>query len=154
MKSDRIEEATTVNEELVAAFENLIPQLSGRATPPSAAQLQSIVESPDSVLLIARLCSDSGDLIVGAMTVGVVRSTTAVRAFFEDIVVDEQARGRGIGLQMCQHAITVATRLGANTIDLTSHETRQAANRLYQRIGFVPRQTNLYRYCIPSNTKA
>jgi ribosomal protein S18 acetylase RimI-like enzyme len=80
------------------------------------------------------------------MTLVVFPIPTGVRAWIEDVVVDESARGRGVGESLNLRAIELAEELGARTVDLTSRPSREAANRLYQRIGFVPRETNVYRY--------
>ena len=74
------------------------------------------------------------------------RIPTGVRAWIEDVVVDGDARGRGVGEALNRHALDRARMLGAKTVDLTSRPSREAANRLYQRIGFVPRETNVYRF--------
>jgi ribosomal protein S18 acetylase RimI-like enzyme len=60
--------------------------------------------------------------------------------------VDEAARGQGAGEALVREAIRLARKAGARTIDLTSRPSREAANRLYERIGFVERETNVYRY--------
>ena len=74
------------------------------------------------------------------------RIPTGVRAMIEDVVVDEALRGRGIGEALSREALKVARENGARTVDLTSRPSREAANRLYQRIGFKLRDTNVYRY--------
>jgi len=84
--------------------------------------------------------------IVGLLTLVVFRIPTAVRAWIEDVVVDESARGKGVGEALNRAALDEARRRGAKTVDLTSRPSRAAANRLYQRIGFVARETNVYRY--------
>ena len=63
-----------------------------------------------------------------------------------DVVVDDAARGKGVGDRLNRFAIDLAARKGAKTVDLTSRPSREAANRLYRRIGFLPRDTNIYRY--------
>lgn len=141
----RIEEATGVDEELVAAFELLIPQLSSSNPPPAAAALQAIVDAPDSVLLIARDDHDGGR-IVGSLTLAMFRIPTGLRAWIEDVVVDDAVRGRGIGETLNRVALERAREAGASTVDLTSRPSREAANRLYRRLGFELRNTNVYRY--------
>jgi len=84
--------------------------------------------------------------VVGLLTLVVFRIPTAVRAWIEDVVVDESARGKGVGEALNRAALDEARRRGAKTVDLTSRPSRAAANRLYQRIGFVARETNVYRY--------
>lgn len=135
-------EATEVTPEIVEAFERLIPQLSRSNPPPSAEALSSIVESPACHLLLAE---EEGQ-IVGSLTLVVFPIPTAVRAWIEDVVVDEAASGRGIGRQLNEHALELARRLGAKTVDLTSRPSREAANHLYKKIGFQPRETNVYRF--------
>jgi ribosomal protein S18 acetylase RimI-like enzyme len=86
--------------------------------------------------------------IVGSLTLVTFRIPTGIRAWIEDVVVDETARGHGVGEALNQAAIEEARRKGAVTVDLTSRPSREAANRLYQRIGFVQRDTNVYRYSL------
>jgi ribosomal protein S18 acetylase RimI-like enzyme len=133
---------------LIEAFNRLVPQLSKSNPPPTAAELALIVESPASILLIA-VDPDDG-AILGSMTLAWFRIPTGVRAWIEDVVVDEAARGRGVGEALNREALDRARALGAKTVDLTSRPSREAANRLYQRLGFEPRETNVYRYSLDS----
>ena len=82
------------------------------------------------------------------MTLATFRIPTGVRAWIEDVVVDSEARGHGVGEALNMAAIAEARSRGAITVELTSRPSREAANRLYQRIGFVQRETNIYRYTI------
>ena len=134
--------ASTVDDELVTAFERLIPQLSSSNPPPTAAELTSLVESDASSLYIARVDGQ----IVGSLTLAMFRIPTGIRAWIEDVVVDSSARGHGVGEALNMAALEHAKKHGAITVDLTSRPSREAANRLYQRIGFKARETNVYRY--------
>ena len=147
MADIQITEATEVTPELVAAFERLIPQLSRSNPPPTEDELKAIVTSRASVLLIA-VDPDRDGEIVGSLTLVLFRIPTGVRAWIEDVVVDESARGRGVGDALNRFALDRARDAGAKTVDLTSRPSREAANRLYQRIGFEPRETNVYRYTL------
>jgi ribosomal protein S18 acetylase RimI-like enzyme len=126
----------------------LIPQLSSSSPPPTAEELSEIVGSDATHLLLARDGDGPGlgGRIVGSMTLAVFRIPTGVRAWIEDVVVDGDARGQGVGESLNRAALDVAARRGARTVDLTSRPSREAANRLYQRIGFVERETNVYRF--------
>lgn len=137
-----IREVTAVEPALTAAFEVLTPQLSSSSPPPSAEALAEIVASPSTVLFVAH----DGDRIVGSLTLALFRIPTGVRAWIEDVVVDESVRGRGVGDALNRAALDRARAEGARTVDLTSRPSREAANRLYRRIGFVQRDTNVYRY--------
>ena len=138
-----ITQATTVDDELVAAFARLVPQLSSSAEPPSREQLQEIVASPAAMVLLAR---DDSSQIIGSLTLVVFRTPTGARAWIEDVVVDESARGRGTGEALVAEAIRLASDSGARTIDLTSRPSRESANRLYEKVGFQARKTNVYRH--------
>jgi ribosomal protein S18 acetylase RimI-like enzyme len=85
---------------------------------------------------------------VGSLTLATFRIPTGVRAWIEDVVVDSSARGHGVGEALNIAAIEEARARGAITVELTSRPSREAANRLYQRLGFVARETNVYRYTI------
>lgn len=132
----------TVNDEVVEVFSRLIPQLSSSNPAPDAEALRRIVEHDASSLFIARLDGH----IVGSLTLAVFPLPTGVRAWIEDVVVDETARGHGVGEALNRAALDHARSLGAITVDLTSRPSREAANRLYKRLGFVERETNVYRF--------
>lgn len=138
-----ITQATTVDDELVAAFARLVPQLSTSAELPSREQLEEIVASPAAMVLLAR--NDSGE-IIGSLTLVVFRTPTGARAWIEDVVVDESARGQGTGEALVAEAVRLASDSGARTVDLTSRPSRESANRLYEKVGFQARETNVYRY--------
>ena len=137
-----ISECTQVNQEVVEAFEKLIPQLSTSSSPPTFEELELMVSHDAATLLIA---TDQG-MIVGSMTLVIFPLPTGVRAWIEDVVVDGDARSRGVGEALNRRAMEIAVARGAKTIDLTSRPSREAANRLYQRLGFLRRDTNVYRY--------
>jgi len=147
MANVQIIEAAEVTPELVAAFERLIPQLSSSNPAPTETELAAICESEASVLLIA-VDREADDRILGSLTLAWFRIPTGVRAWIEDVVVDEEARGHGVGELLNRAALDRARELGAKTVDLTSRPSREAANRLYQRIGFVARDTNVYRFSL------
>lgn len=139
-----IEMAKEVTDEVMSAFARLIPQLSSSNPPPSREALDEIVSSPSTVLFLARV----DGAIVGSLTLATFRIPTGLRAWIEDVVVDANARGHGVGEALNTAAIDEARRRGAVTVDLTSRPSREAANRLYQRLGFKARETNVYRYDI------
>lgn len=139
-----IERATAVTDEIVDAFRVLIPQLSSSNAPPGREQLGAIVSSPACVLFLARV----DGRIVGSLTLATFPIPTGVRAWIEDVVVDSGARGHGVGEALNRAAIDEARSRGAITVELTSRPSRESANRLYLRLGFEPRETNVYRYTI------
>lgn len=141
----QISVAVEVDDELVEAFVQLIPQLSSSNPPPDGDALRAIIESESSDLLIARDPLLDGR-IVGSLTLAMFRIPTGLRAWIEDVVVDTDVRGRGIGAALNLFALELAREAGAGTVDLTSRPTREPANRLYQRLGFELRETNVYRY--------
>jgi len=141
-----IRAATEVNDGLVESFSRLIPQLSSSSPPPTSAELLSIIDNPNSVLFIAEVESDGERSVVGSLTLAFYRIPTGLKAWIEDVVVDESARGLGVGEALNLAAIDEARQRGAKNVSLTSRSSREAANRLYQRLGFEPYETNLYRF--------
>jgi ribosomal protein S18 acetylase RimI-like enzyme len=138
----RVEAALTADPELFNAMARLVPQLSSSASPLTAYELEGIIESPATTLFVAR---DQDEQIVGSLTLAVFRTPTGVRAWIEDVVVESDARGGGIGSALVRAAVDTARRAEARTVDLTSRPRREDANRLYQRLGFERRETNVYR---------
>ena len=145
----RVETATEVDDELVDAFARLIPQLSSSSPPPGQAELAQVMSQPGTFVLIAR---DDDGTIVGTTTLVTFRIPTGMRAWIEDVVVDGDARGKGVGEALTTAALDSAREAGAKTVDLTSRPSREAANRLYQRAGFEQRDTNVYRYDLERST--
>jgi ribosomal protein S18 acetylase RimI-like enzyme len=137
-----IEQVDVVDDALVETFGRLIPQLSSSSPPPTAEHLAALVASPDTVLFVARVDGE----IVGSLTLAFYRIPTGTKAWIEDVVVDEAGRGRGIGELLSRTAVDEARRRGAKDVSLTSRPFRETANRLYQRLGFEARETNVYRY--------
>ena len=140
-----VERAVEATEELRAAVERLLPQVSSSAAPPTLAVLAEIIAAPGTALLVARDAEVDG-AIVGSLTLATYRTPSGLHAIVEDVVVDETSRGRGTGEALVRHALALARSLGAKNVDLSSRPSREAANRLYQRLGFEPRATNLYRF--------
>ena len=137
-----IVEITEYSEEVLNAINELLPQLSSSATQLSGASLLKIIQSESSRLLMA----EEDGLYYGSLTLAVFVIPTGTRAWIEDVVVSESARGKGVGRLLSERAVSLANELGAKTIDLTSRPSREVANNLYKSIGFVQRETNVYRY--------
>jgi ribosomal protein S18 acetylase RimI-like enzyme len=138
-----VEAAALVDDDLCAAVDRLVPQLSRSSPSPSRAVLERIVTDDATTLFVAR--GDGGGDIVGMLTLATFQIPTGVRAWIEDVVVDDDARGSGVASALVQAALERSAALGARTVDLTSRPDREAANRLYLRMGFELRQTNVYR---------
>ncbi|MHB1787532.1 MAG: GNAT family N-acetyltransferase [Acidimicrobiales bacterium] len=148
MPAIEVSEAADVTDELVQAFARLVPQLSSSSAPPTRQALADMVASPAVTVLLAR---DTDSMrIVGTLSLVMFPIPTAFRAWIEDVVVDEGARGLGVGEALTNEAVKRAAAAGARTVDLTSRPSRKAANRLYRRLGFVARETNVYRLDISS----
>ena len=142
-----IEEARSFTPELARAMAELIPQVSESAPVPGEDELETIVSSPVTRLLLAR---DEAGSIVGTLTLVAFRIPTGVGAWIEDVVVDERARRQGVGEALMTAAIRLAEQSGARHLNLTSRPDREAANRLYRRLGFDHRETNVYRLMLPA----
>src|SRR5579859_1070445 len=140
-----VEVLNEVTEETVKAFARLLPQLSRSAPPLDKAGIARVAGSGPSTVLVAR--SESGE-IVGTLTLVVFPIPTGLRAWIEDVVVDEAARGQGAGAALTQEALRLAREMGARTVDLTSRPSREAAGRLYERLGFQRRDSRLYRFTL------
>lgn len=139
----RVTEIDQVSEELAAALAALVPQLSASSAAPDRDQWQAIASAEATRLLVAESAEGRP---VGMLTLAVFAIPTGVRAWIEDVVVDQDVRGGGVGALLVRRALDLAFESGARTVDLTSRPSREAANRLYQRLGFELRQTNVYRF--------
>jgi ribosomal protein S18 acetylase RimI-like enzyme len=138
-----------VTPELVSAFARLLPQLTLSSPPPTEADLRAVVEADATFLLVARELDPQGrGQIAGSVTLVVFAIPGGTRARIESLVVDEDARGRGVGEALLRAALARAQALHARSVDLTSSPRREAAQRLYQRLGFERRETNVYRLLI------
>ncbi len=138
-----IEIATEFSESLLSELNVLIPQLSRSSGPMSKNDLSEIIADRDATLIVAR---DESGTAAGMLTLIVFRIPTGIRAWIEDVVVDQSARGKSVGSYLVQRANEIATAKGAKSVDLTSRPDREAGNRLYVREGFELRKTNVYRF--------
>jgi len=136
-----VELVREVTDEVVEAFGRLLPQLSTSAPQLDVGALTAIATWPGNSLLVARI----EGVIVGALTLVVFPIPSGTRARIEDVVVDTAARGKGVGAQLTEEALVIARERGARTVDLTSRPAREAANRLYERMGFARRDSRVYR---------
>src|SRR5262245_226960 len=145
-----IEAVDGVTDEVARALLRLLPQLSRSAEAPDRPALESFAAHPAITVLVARVDGD----IVGTLTLAIFPLLTGVRAWVEDVVVDESARGGGIGAALTREAIRLADQAGARTVDLTSRPERVAANRLYLNLGFEIRNSQVFRYQSPVGADA
>ncbi len=138
-----VERATQASQELLEALRRLLPQLSPGRPPPTTAELKELMAAHGSTLRLAR---DEDGHIVGTLTLVVFRTTTELRARIEDVVVEESARGKGLGEALVREALRLARERGARSVNLTSRPDREAADRLYARVGFEQHDTNVYSF--------
>lgn len=136
--------ARYASEELLAEVNRLLPQLSSSAPAMTMEQLTDFLDSSAITLFLA---THEGRTI-GMLTLAMFPIPTGIRAWIEDVVVDADARGLGAGALLTTTAIEHAKRHGAVTVDLTSRPAREAANALYRKVGFVQRETNVFRYLV------
>ena len=139
--SVRIETVGEATPELQSALAALLPQLNPSLPIPGLEHLEAMVADPAVTLLIAR----DGPQIVGTAAVVVYTTPIWVKARIEDVVVDEGARGHGVGEALVTRCIEMARERGAAIVELQSARSREAANRLYPRLGFDLRDSNVYR---------
>ncbi|WRS30996.1 GNAT family N-acetyltransferase [Actinomycetaceae bacterium MB13-C1-2] len=139
-----VELITKTSDELLKAMDDLIPQLSRSAPPLTESQLRDFVDQDSVYLFVYR--SETDGAISGMLSLATFFIPTGGRGWVEDVVVDQAARGQGAGEALVKAALDKAREIGLKTVDLTSRPHREAANRLYVRCGFEPRETNIYRY--------
>ncbi len=137
-----IEVARVVSEDLVVGLNRLLPQLSTSAVALTLADVKRLVESPTTRVFVAR----SDGSIVGTLSLVVFPIPTGLRAWIEDVIVDQSVRGTGVGEALTLAAVDEARRRHVRSVDLTTRPTRAEANRLYARLGFERRETNVYRF--------
>ena len=135
-------EVKQYSDRVKAAMDRLIPQLSPIQVPPSKQELSEIIESPSTILLIA----EKKKKIIGSLTLIFFRTPTGLKTRIEDVIVDQESRGEGVGESLVRYAIHLLKETDAKSVDLTSGSSRESANRLYRKIGFEQRETNVYRY--------
>jgi GNAT superfamily N-acetyltransferase len=137
----RIEAVTEATAEVHAALAQLLPQLNPKLPIPTIERLQAIVADPAVTLVVAR----DGEEIVGTTTVIVYTTPFWIKARLDEVVVDESARGKGVGAALVNASLELARQKGAEVVELQSGVQRDAAHRLYERMGFQRRETNVYR---------
>lgn len=137
-----IYEIINPEEQVLSAINQLLPQLSKSSPSISLEYLETLSSSNNTKLFVAK----ESDSILGMLSVVFCMIPTGTKAWIEDVVVDKEARGKGIGKALMNHALKEAKNRGAKSVDLTSRPSRETANELYKSIGFQVRETNIYRY--------
>ncbi len=139
----RVESVTDASPEIHAALARLLPQLNPTLPVPDMERLRRLIADPDVTLLIAR----DGDAIVGTTTVIVYTTPFWIKARLDEVVVDSGARGEGVGEALIRAALDVGRERGAQVAELQSGRgpAREAAHRLYERLGFRIRETDVFR---------
>lgn len=134
----------SISSEFLEALHRIMPQLDPGTHLPSRDHLEKVIASSGNILYSARV----NDKTVGTLTLTMLVTPTGITGWIADVVVDNEVRGKGIGEKLVRTAIARAGSLGAKHVDLSSRPSREAANRLYQRLGFEKRETNYYRYLL------
>jgi len=140
-----IEKIREVTDEVFEAVCRLVPEIGTHKSAPALEELKDLVHSESSTLWISRYPDITGS-IVGMLTITIYRVPTGVRSIVEDVAVDSNFRRRGIARALMEKAIEFAQGAGAENVALTSNPKREAANLLYQSMGFEKRETNSYSY--------
>jgi ribosomal protein S18 acetylase RimI-like enzyme len=136
----RLEQASEASEELLDAIHRLLPQLTEARSPPTLEQLAETVAG--QTVLVAR--DDEDGSIVGTATLVMYRVSSGLKGRLEDVIVDSSARGQGVGEALAREAMRRANNAQVLMLELTSMPYRESANRLYKRLGFVRKPTNVY----------
>ena len=142
-----IERVAQLTDEIFDAVTRLVPELGTHKPLPTHEELDSVIQSTSSTLILARY-PDENDMIVGMLTISIYRVPTGIRSIVEDVAVDSNFRRKGIAKALMESAIEFAREAGANGVSLTSNSQRVAANLLYQALGFERRETNAYFFKI------
>lgn len=138
----KITQVKRFNSRVFEAVQRLLPQLDPDSEMITAEKFKSIIKSGNTHFFIAE--TDNRE-IAGMLTAAVYVIPTGTKFWIEDVVVDDSFRGKGIGKELMVFALEFAKSTGAKSVDLTSRPSRVAANKLYQDLGFILRETNVYR---------
>ncbi len=142
-----ISQITRVDDHLVKVFQKLYPQLTNSRKPPTKKDLEEIIVSDSTTLLISSEDKE-GLHITGSLSLAFYKTPSGHHAWIEDVIVDEQFRGRGIGKALVNKALEIAQKKNADSVNLTSMPARVAANKLYIQTGFKQRKTNVYKFAL------
>ena len=138
----QIERITEIDENILNAFQKFIPKLTNeKDRVPTTEDLERVISSSNNYLIIAK----EGDEIIGTLTLVFYWVPSGVKAWIEDVIVDDNARGKGVATALMWHSLSLAREKGAEKVDLSSRPWREAANNLYLKLGFQKRDTNMYR---------
>ena len=135
-----VERVTEATDELVEAFARLLPQLTPGRVGPTFGELNAVASAPGTNLLVAR----DGAALVGTLTLLLYRIPSGLRGWIHDVVVDESARGRGVGAALVDEALRLAEAAGVASVHLTARAHREAAHRMYRRLGFVEHPSEVF----------
>lgn len=123
----------------------LLTQIAAQPHFLSVRELKRITSQKSCRLVVVRTRVGQRFTIVGMASLTLVYIPTGLIAVVEDVVVDEDFRGRGLGTKLTRKLIDIASWMKAKHIGLYTNPARAAANAMYQKMGFVKKDTNYYR---------
>lgn len=138
-----IEKVKNYSIELTEAINKLLRQLDESASFLTKEDVKSMIASPVNSLFVARRKNNKE--IVGMLTLIVYRIPVGKKGWLEDLVIDKVYRNKGIATKLIHYAIGNAKANGVLYVNFTSRPEKKDANRLYRRLGFEKRNTNVYR---------
>ena len=131
----------SIDEGTAAALARLLPQVSSRAEPLTPGRLEAVLATPTTRIIVGTL----DDEVVGMALLCVCTTLAGRFGLIEEVAVDEAARGHHVATEVMATLLEVAADLDLDFVELTSRASREAANALYQSLGFERRDTNVYR---------
>jgi ribosomal protein S18 acetylase RimI-like enzyme len=130
--------------EILEDINALLRELRSERADGSLDELERIVADPDIAVFISR----DQEHVVGIAFLFMMQKIGKRNGYVEDVVVSSTQRGKGLGRAIMQELITHARTHGLSALYLTSKPAREAANALYQKLGFELQKTNPYRLAL------
>lgn len=129
-----------VSTELVSDINQLLPQLTPNAVPCTVEKLEKLFESGTRVF-----AAMDGDTVIGTVLLCPMVILVGQKDWIEDVIVDENYRGRGIAGHLMDMAEQASQTGGAKSINLTSKPDRGSARSVYEARGYAVRETDVFR---------
>ncbi|MSR02659.1 MAG: GNAT family N-acetyltransferase [Gemmatimonadetes bacterium] len=144
-----VRQATPDDLEPVAHLFDQYRQFYRRTSDLAAARafIESRLQNGDSIIFVIQ-AEPAGALVGFTQLYPLFASLSIGRAFvLNDLFVSPVARGLGLGRHLLERAAEYGRDTGARYLELSTETTNAAAQRLYEKLGWV-RETSFYHYSL------
>jgi N-acetylglutamate synthase-like GNAT family acetyltransferase len=104
-------------------------------------QLKELFDDTQRTVIVV---TNNDSSVVGLAALNLVYKLPKIECRLDEVIVSDSERGKGYGRELIEACETWAWSHSSDVLEFTSRPSREAANAMYQKLGFEIRETNVY----------